>query len=86
MALDAEGNLHVAYCGKGVVAVFNPAGHALAELPAGSEWPTNLAFWEESLYVTGDDRVVRLDVGVSGQPLLGLAGESQAHNHLTASG
>lgn len=52
LALDVEGNLYAAHFGKGVVAVLDPAGSLLAELPTGGLLPTNLAFWNGSLYVT----------------------------------
>ena len=82
MALDVEGNLYVAYCEKGVIAVLDPAGELLAELPAGVEWPTNLAFWGTSLYITGEDRVMRLDVGVEGLPVFGSATSSPLRSAL----
>jgi len=71
MAFDVAGNLYVAYCEKGVVVALDPAGELIGELPAGVEWPTNLAFWGTSLYITGEDRVMRLDVGLEGLPLFG---------------
>ena len=74
MAFGQDGNLYVAHFGKGVVAVINPDGKVVAELPAGGMKPTNVAFWETSLYVTDVDRrqVTRLDVGVRGQLVYGL--------------
>ena len=73
MAFGRDGNLYVAHYGKGVVAVVNPAGEVIAELPAGGMNPTNVAFWESNLYVTEVEQgqVVRLDVGVEGQALFG---------------
>lgn len=75
MAFGQDGNLYVAHFGKGVVAVINPEGTVIAELPAGGIKPTNVAFWESSLYVTEVEKsqVVRLKVGVKGQVLYGLS-------------
>jgi len=75
MAFGQDGNLYVAHFGKGVVAVINPEGQVIAELPAGGMKPTNVAFWGTSLYVTEVEKgqVVRLDVGVEGQVLYGLS-------------
>ena len=74
MALGQDGNLYVAHYGKGVVAVVDPEGQVIAELPTNGKNPTNVAFWDGSLYVTEVEhgQVVRLDVGVSGQVLYGL--------------
>jgi len=73
MAFGRDGNLYVAHYGKGVVAVVSAAGEVIAELPAGGMNPTNVAFWESNLYVTEveNGQVVRLEVGVEGQALLG---------------
>jgi gluconolactonase len=75
MAFGRDGNLYVAHYGKGVVAVIDPHGEVIAELPAGGMEPTNVAFWGSSLYVTEVEKgqVVRLDVGVAGQVLYGLS-------------
>jgi len=75
MAFGQDGNLYVAHFGKGVVAVINPEGKVIAELPSGGMKPTNVAFWESSLYVTEveNGQVVRLDIGVQGQVLYGLS-------------
>lgn len=64
LALDEDENLYVAHFGKGVVAVLDPAGQMLAELPTGGFLPTNVTFWNGSLYVTELERgcVMRLDV------------------------
>ena len=74
MAFGHDGNLYVAHFGKGVVAVVNSRGEVIAELPAGGSNPTNVAFWDTSLYVTEAElhQVVRLDIGVQGQVLYGL--------------
>jgi gluconolactonase len=74
MAFDQEGNLFIAHFGKGVISVINPDGKLIRELDAGGKNPTNLAFWEDALYVTEVEKgqVLRLDVGVRGQKLFGL--------------
>lgn len=75
MAFGRDGNLYAAHFGKGVVAVIDPEGAVIAELPAGGQRPTNVAFWESSLYVTEVEKgqVMRLDIGVQGQTLFGLS-------------
>lgn len=75
MAFGSDGNLYVAHYGKGCVAVINPEGRVIAELPAGGSNPTNVSFWGESLFVTEVEKgqVVRLDIGVPGQALYGLS-------------
>jgi hypothetical protein len=47
----------------------------IAELPTIGMNPTNVAFWDTSLYVTEvqKSQVVRLDIGVKGQVLHGFA-------------
>ena len=74
MDFGADGNLYVAHYGKGVVAVIAPNGEVIAELPVPGKNPTNVDFWEDSLYVTETETgaVYRLDIGVEGQPLFGL--------------
>lgn len=74
MAFGQDGNLYVAHYGKGVVAVIDPGGAVIAELPVGGMNTTNVAFWGSSLYATevGIGQVVRLDIGVEGQMLFGL--------------
>ncbi|MGQ9515736.1 MAG: SMP-30/gluconolactonase/LRE family protein [Anaerolineae bacterium] len=76
MAFGQDGNLYVAHFGKGVVAVIDPQGRVVAELPAGGKKPTNVAFWGDSLYVTEVEKgqIVCLDIGVKGQILYGLIG------------
>jgi gluconolactonase len=73
IAFGADGNLYVAHVGKGVVAVINPDGRKVAELPAGGMDPTNLAFNDTSLFVTEAETgsVQRLDISVRGIPLFG---------------
>jgi gluconolactonase len=75
MAFGQDGNLYAAHWGKGVVAVIDPDGKVVAELPVGGLNPTNVAFWGSSLYVTEveNGQVVRLDIGVEGQVLYGLS-------------
>lgn len=71
IAFGGDGNLYVTHRGTGLVVVVEPNGKILAQLPAGGALPSNLAFWEESLYVTEDETasVYRLDIGVRGLPL-----------------
>jgi gluconolactonase len=73
MAFGQDGNLYVAHFGKGAVAVIDPGGEVIAELPVGGTNVTNVAFWGSSLYVTEveNGQVVRLDIGVEGQVLYG---------------
>ena len=75
MAFGQDGNLYIAHFGKGVVAVIDPEGALVAELPTAGAQPTNVAFWNSSLYVTEVEkgRVVRLDINVDGQVLYGLS-------------
>jgi gluconolactonase len=75
MAFAEDGNLYAAHFGKGVIAVINPQGEIIGELPAGGTRPTNVAFWGSSLYVTEVEhgQIVRLDLGVGGQRLYGLS-------------
>ncbi len=74
MAFGRDGNLYVAHYGKGAVAVIDPEGRVIADLPVGGMNPTNVAFWGASLFVTEveEGQVVRLDIGVEGQVLYGL--------------
>jgi gluconolactonase len=64
LAIDGAGNLYVAHFGKGVVAVLAPTGQMLAELPTEGFLPTNVTFWNDSLYVTELERgwIIRLDM------------------------
>jgi len=73
MAFDIEGNLYVAHWGKGCVAVLGPDGTLLGELPTIGLKPSNLAFWEDTIYVTEVEQgqVVRIKVGVPGLELYG---------------
>ena len=75
MAFGRDGNLYVAHFNKGVVEVVDPEGSPIAELPAGGMRPTNVAFWEDCLYVTEFEKgqVTRLEIGVEGQVLYGLS-------------
>ena len=74
MDFGADGNLYVAHYGKGAVAVIAPTGEVITELALPGKNPTNVAFREDSLYVTETETgaVYRLDIGVAGQPLFGL--------------
>lgn len=75
MAFGHDGNLYAAHFGKGVVAVIDPEGTVIVELPTGGANPTNVAFWGTSLYVTEveNGQVVKLDIGVEGQVLFGCS-------------
>lgn len=75
MAFGKDGNLYVAHFGKGVVAVIDPSGEVMDEIEVGGTNPTNVAFWDDCLYVTevSKGQVVRLQLGVQGQRLFGLS-------------
>lgn len=70
MAFGADGNLYVAHFGSGYVQVVAPDGAIVTSLPAGGINPTNVAFWQDSLYVTegNSGSIYRLDIGVREQP------------------
>lgn len=74
MAFDEDGNLYVAHFGKGVITVINPDGKLIRELDTGGKNPTNVAFWDNALYVTEVEKgqVIHLEVGARGQTLFGL--------------
>lgn len=74
MVFGSDGNLYVAHFGKGVVAVIDPQGEVINELPVGGKNPTNLAFWRNTLYVTEVEKhqVVRLELAT----LAGKDGEA----------
>lgn len=69
MVFGADGNLYVAHYGAGAVEVVSPAGTIVTTLPAGGATPTNVAFWQDSLYVTDgmSGSVYRLAIGVREQ-------------------
>jgi len=69
MAYGADGNLYVAHYASGFVRVVAPDGALAASLPSGGPTPTNVAFWQDSLYVTegAGGAVYRLDIGVREQ-------------------
>jgi gluconolactonase len=69
MAFGADGNLYVAHYAGGCVRVIAPDGTLLASLPSGGPTPTNVAFWDESLYVTEGKggAIYRLNIGVREQ-------------------
>ena len=73
MAFGADGNLYVAHYGSGYVQVVAPDGAIVTSLPAGGVSPTNVAFWQDSLYVTegNSGSIYRLDIGVREQPPFG---------------
>lgn len=59
MRCDAEGNLHIARYGAGVVAVVSPQGIVSREIRLGGDKPTNLAFGGRDgrdVFVTLQDR------------------------------
>ena len=67
MQFDEHGRLWICRWLHGTVDVVDPeSGELLASYPVGGDRVTNLAWWEQSLYVTVADRncIVRLDVGV----------------------
>jgi gluconolactonase len=70
IAFGADGNLYVAHFNAGVVRVFAPDGTVVANRPCGGPTPTNVAFWQDSLYVTQgtSGSIYRLDIGVREQP------------------
>ena len=70
MVFGADGNLYVAHYGSGYVQVVAPDGAIVTSLPAGGINPTNVAFWQDSLYVTQgtSGSIYRLDIGVPEQP------------------
>ncbi len=66
MAFGDDGNLYVAHFGAGVVDVVAPSGEVIRALRSGGPTPTNVAFWERSLFVTEGKggSIYRLDIGV----------------------
>jgi hypothetical protein len=64
----AEG-IDVAHFGSGCVQAVAPDGAIVTSLPAGGISPTNVAFWQESLYVTegNSESIYRLHIGVREQ-------------------
>jgi gluconolactonase len=81
MCLDAAGNLYVAHFGMGRVEALNPEGKLIASYPVGNLTTSNVAFGGpemDQLFVTGGlgemgkspGAVMRLDLGIKGQPLL----------------
>jgi len=69
IVFGADGNLYVAHFNAGVVRVIAPDGAIVASLPSGGDTPTNVAFWQDSLYVTdgSSGSIYRLDVDVREQ-------------------
>jgi gluconolactonase len=70
MAYGADGLLYVAHFGTGFVRVFAADGSVAANLPMGGSSATNVAFWQDSLFVTDgpEGSIYRLDIGVREQP------------------
>jgi len=66
MAFGDNGSLYVAHFGAGVIDVVAPNGEVLRALPSGGPTPTNVAFYERSLYITEGKggSIYRLDIGV----------------------
>lgn len=64
LALGPDGNLYVAHFGKGAVAVLDPTGCLLAELPTEGFLVTNVVFWNGALHVTELEKgcLLRLDI------------------------
>jgi sugar lactone lactonase YvrE len=71
LATDAQGRLWVARLDNKSVDVLSPAGKVLASYPVGGDRVTNLAWHDQSLYVTVAGKVgaiFRLEVKVPGAP------------------
>lgn len=69
MAYGADGHLYVAHYNGAAIRVIAPDGTIVRSLFPGGSTPTNVAFWDESLYVTEgiSGSVYRLDIGVREQ-------------------
>ncbi len=69
MVYGADGNLYVAHYAAGHVRVIDPHGSIISSLPSGGPTPTNVGFWQDSLYVTEGrgGAIYRLDIGVREQ-------------------
>ncbi len=69
MAFGADGLLYVADYLRGFVHVIDPRGERVARLEGIGPTPTNVAFWEDSLYVTEgkSGSIYRLDIGTREQ-------------------
>ena len=78
MAFDEEGNLYVAHWGRSCIDIVDPKGRLIGELPTLGSKPTNVAFWDTTLYVTEMEkgRIIRLDIGVRGLDLFGTVKEA----------
>lgn len=70
MVYGADGNLYVAHYNSGMIRVINPSGTIIGSLPCGGPTPTNVAFWQQSLYVAegATGSLYRLDIGVGEHP------------------
>ena len=75
MAFDVDGNLYIAHWGTGYIDVVSAQGDLIGRFPALGKYPTNAAFWGTFLYVTEMEhgQVIRIDVGMQGLELFGLA-------------
>jgi len=64
----------VAHWGKGCVAVLDPDGELIGELPTIGMNPTNVAFFGDVLYVTEAEKgqVIRFKIGITGLGVYGL--------------
>ncbi|NIA10838.1 MAG: hypothetical protein GWP10_14205 [Nitrospiraceae bacterium] len=71
MAFDAAGNLYLAHWGKGCVAILSAEGKLIGELPVIGMNPTNVAFLDDTLYVTEAEKgqIIRFKTGISGLEL-----------------
>lgn len=69
MAFGADSLLYVADYGRGFIHAVAPDGEIVASMPGGGPTPTNVAFWEDSLYVTEgtSGSLYRFDIGTSEQ-------------------
>ncbi len=69
MAFGDDGLLYVADFLRGFVHVVDPSGEAVARLQGIGPTPTNVAFWQDSLYVTEgkSGSIYRFDIGTREQ-------------------
>ncbi len=70
MIFGTDGNLYVAHYNGGVVRVIGPDGMLVSSLASGGPTPTNVGFWQDSLFVADgmSGSVYRLDIGVREHP------------------
>lgn len=71
MAFDREGNLYVAVLIEANITVIAPDGTIRERLPLPGNFPTNVAFLDESLIITeaANNQLLRMPMAVSGLPL-----------------